>query len=73
MAKLTLKARFKYHTPTPDQLPRYEALRKAAYRFARMIEKTVPLGPERQEVISRLEHVLMAANKLIALESFKRE
>jgi len=73
LAKLTLKQRFTYQKPTEDQLPRYEAIRKAALRFARIIEKNAPQSPDRIVAIRKLEECVMTANKAIALEKFERE
>jgi hypothetical protein len=72
LARLTLKERFRYQPPTPDQLPRYEAIRKAALKFARAIEKNVPEGPAREASIIQIEMAVMSANKVIALEKFTR-
>ena len=72
MPILTLKERFKYQPPTPDQLPRYEKIRKGALKLARIIEETTPDNVGREAAICALEMVVMTANKAIALERFKR-
>jgi hypothetical protein len=73
LPKLTLRARFTYHAPTTDQIPRYEAIRKAALRFARVLEKNCPHAPSEFGPLWHVEAAVMLANKSIALEKFKRE
>jgi hypothetical protein len=74
MAKtLTLKHRFTYQKPTEDQLPRFEAIRKAALRLARVIVASTPPTNESDAAVGYIELAVMLANKSIALEKFKRE
>jgi hypothetical protein len=71
--KLTLKERFTYQKPEGDQAARYEKIRKAALRLARVIEANTPDVYERIFSIQGVEMAVMLANKCIALEKFKRE
>jgi hypothetical protein len=59
---------FTYHKPTPDQLPRFEAIRTAALEMARAIEANVPNGADRRAAIRKLREAVMTANAAIALE-----
>ncbi len=57
---------FTYHSPKPDQIPRYQELRDAGLQMALMIELLVPPGRARSTAITKLEEVIMWANKGIA-------
>ena len=59
---------FTYHAPTPDQLPKYAAVRTAALEFARVIEANVPACADRSAAIRKLREAVMTANAAIALE-----
>lgn len=59
---------FTYHKPTPDKVPKYEAIRTAALEFARVIEANVPSCADRSAAIRKLREAVMTANAAIALE-----
>lgn len=61
-----LAHRFTYHPPKPGQPEKYEALRREALVMARLIERYVPDGRERDRAIDRLDEVVMLANAGIA-------
>jgi hypothetical protein len=65
--KMDLKNIFTYHAPTPDQLPKYQALREAALTFAEVIETTVPDGADKSAAIRHVREAVMTANAAIAL------
>jgi hypothetical protein len=58
---------FKYHAPTPDQLPKYETLRSAAKAFAQSIVDNSPEGPDQTAAIRKVREAVMTANAAIAL------
>lgn len=60
---------FRYHAPTPEQLPRYEAIREAARIFARVILDSTPHGADQSASIRHLRECVMTANAAIALDS----
>jgi hypothetical protein len=62
------EAIFTYHRPTPDQIPKYEAIRKAALVFAEVIEANVPGCADRSAAVRKLREAVMTANAAIALE-----
>lgn len=68
MDKAALKELFSYHAPKPDQIPRYEAIRKAAYEFALVIAENTTSSPDQSAAIRKLRECVMTANASIALE-----
>jgi hypothetical protein len=58
---------FKYHAPTPDQLPKYETLRNAAKAFAQAIVDNTPVGADQTAAIRKVREAVMTANACIAL------
>jgi len=61
-----LETSFTYHSPTPDQIPRYAMLRSQAKATALMIVKLTPPGREQSVALTKLEEAIMWANKAIA-------
>lgn len=57
---------FMYHQPTPDQLPKYEALRAAAKLFAVAIVENCPPSADRTVALRKLRESTMTANASIA-------
>lgn len=57
---------FRYHAPTPEQLPKYEALRDYARTFAHLLIDSVPQGRELSTALTKLEECVMTANAGIA-------
>jgi len=60
---------FTYHPPTPEQIPRFEAIRKAAKQFAQVLVDNTPEGTIQDQSILELQKAVMAANMSIALGS----
>lgn len=61
-----LEAWFTYHAPTPDQLPKYEAIRSAALQFARVIEQNTPASADQTAALRKIREAVMTANASIA-------
>ena len=59
---------FTYHAPTPDQLPKYEAIRAKAREFAQVILANTPSSADQTASIRLLRECVMTANASIALE-----
>lgn len=59
---------FKYHTPRPDQIPRYEAIRASAKALAYVISANTEVSPDQTRAINTLREAVMFANASIALE-----
>ena len=59
---------FTYHAPKPDQLPKYEQLRRAACDFANVILELTPMCADQQAAIRLVREAVMTANAAIALE-----
>ena len=57
---------FTYHTPTPEQLPKYAALRTAAHEFATIINALVPECADKTAAIRKVREAVMTANAAIA-------
>lgn len=57
---------FTYHTPTGDQLPRYDNLRNAALAFARVILENTPSCADQSAAIRKVREAVMTANASIA-------
>jgi len=58
---------FKYHSPTPEQLPKYEAIRAAAKVFAAVVIENTPRSADQTASIRLLREAVMTANASIAL------
>lgn len=58
---------FKYHAPTPEQLPKYERLRAAAKAFAQVIEEETPPCADQSAALRHVREAVMTANASIAL------
>lgn len=58
---------FKYHAPTPEQLPKYEAVRAAARAFAEVIVANTPPSADQSAAMRHLREAVMTANASIAL------
>ena len=59
---------FTYHAPRADQLPKYEAIRKAGKELATVILKNTPPGPDQTAAIRLIRESVMTANQCIACE-----
>lgn len=61
-----LTASFTYHAPTDSQRIRYQALRDRAFGLAVDLVNLTPPGREQSLALTKLEEVIMWANKAIA-------
>lgn len=61
-----LVARFTYHAPKSNQIPRYEKLRDLALQFAEVIHALTPPCREQALAFTYLEQASMWANAAIA-------
>lgn len=57
---------FTYHSPNPDQIPKYQELREAGKDLANAILNLCPESPETTIAIRNVEQAIMWANKSIA-------
>ena len=58
---------FSYHSPSPEQLPKYEAIRNAAKEFAKIIQSNTPPCADQAAAMRLLREAVMTANASIAL------
>lgn len=58
---------FRYHPPSPDRLPKYEAIREAARTFAHVLLEHTPRGADQSAAVRHLRECVMTANASIAL------
>ena len=59
---------FTYHAPTPDQLPKYEAIRSKAKEMGQCIVDNTPGSADQTAAIRLLREAVMTANAAIALQ-----
>jgi hypothetical protein len=59
---------FKYHAPTPEQLPKYEAIRAAAKVFAEVLVANTPASADQTAALRKIREAVMTANASIAIE-----
>lgn len=60
---------FTYHAPTPEQLPKYQAIRDAGFTFARIIMENTPPGPDQSVALRKIREAVMTANQSIACDT----
>jgi len=60
---------FTYHPPTPDKLPKYDAIRKAAKAFAIVVLENCPASADRAAAIRQIREAAMTANASIAYDA----
>ena len=65
---MTIDHVFSYHPPTPEQIPKYEALRQAAKDFASVIDRQVPECADKSAALRKVREAVMTANAAIALD-----
>lgn len=58
---------FTYHKPNEDQIPRYEAIRKAGKTLAKTILSATPGCPDQRVAIRKVREAVMVANAAIAI------
>lgn len=59
---------FTYHSPSADQVPKYEAIRAHAREFAHVINNLVPDSADKTTALRTLREAVMWANAAIATE-----
>lgn len=66
VTKEDLGSWFMYHTPTSEQLVRYETIRAAGKGLAQVILANTPAGPDQTAAIRKVREAVMTANAAIA-------
>jgi hypothetical protein len=59
---------FTYHSPRPEQLPKYEAIRAKAKELGQVIVDNTPTCADQTAAIRLLREAVMTANAAIALD-----
>ena len=59
---------FKYHPPSDEQIPKYEAIRAAAFEFAKALVTNCPPSADRTFALRQVRSAMMTANASIALD-----
>lgn len=59
---------FTYHKPSPDQLPKYEAIRDAGLAFAKVLVENTPPSADQTAAVRKVREAVMTANAAIACE-----
>lgn len=57
---------FTYHSPTPEQLPKYLAIREAGKSFADAIVANAPDCADTTAAVRKIREAVMTANQAIA-------
>jgi len=57
---------FEYHSPTNEQLPRYQSIRAAARHFAEVIVANTPPSADQIAAVRKIREATMTANAAIA-------
>ena len=68
IAKEHLDNWFMYHSPTPDQTPKYEKIREAGKYLAQVIMDNTPTNADQSDAIRSVRNAVMTANAAIACE-----
>ncbi len=58
---------FSYHAPTPDQIPKYEAIRAGGKAFAKIVMDNTPGCADQSAALRHIRDACFAANASIAL------
>lgn len=69
MTDLELEHRFTYHPPKDGQPAMYEAIRDAAFEYAKLINVLVPESREKSTAITKLDEVVFWSNAGIARDA----
>lgn len=59
---------FTYHSPTPEQLPKYQAIREAGLALATAIRDNSPASADQTAAIRKVRDAVMTANASIACD-----
>lgn len=57
---------FTYHSPTAEQLPKYQAIREAGLNLAQVIVDNSPASADQTAAIRKVREACMTANQSIA-------
>jgi hypothetical protein len=57
---------FTYHSPTAEQLPRYQAIRDSGKALAKTILENTPASADQTAAIRKVREACMTANQAIA-------
>jgi hypothetical protein len=57
---------FTCHSPTPEQLPKYQKIREAAFAFATVVLENTPPSADQSAAIRKIREATMTANAAIA-------
>lgn len=57
---------FTYHSPTPEQLPKYQAIREAGLNLAAVIVQNSPASADQTAAVRKVREAVMTANASIA-------
>ena len=60
---------FMYHAPTPEQIPKYQAIRDGAKLFAKVLRDNVPDGADQAAAIRHVREAMMTGNAGIATKT----
>jgi hypothetical protein len=66
ITKANLENWFTYHSPTPEQLPKYLAIREAAKHFAEVVVENTPSSADQTAAVRKIREATMTANQSIA-------
>ena len=66
MDPLTLQNWFTYHSPTVDQIPKYQAIRDGGLALATAINENVPDCADKSAAIRKVREACMTANAGLA-------
>jgi hypothetical protein len=64
-----VETRFTYHSPTPEQVPKYQSIRDHAKELAYVISDLAPESREKALALTKLEEAVMWANAAVARRS----
>lgn len=67
MKRISIENSFRYHRPTPTQIPQYEQIRQKAKEFALFILDSTPASREQAVALTKIEEAVMWANKAKAV------
>lgn len=66
ITKAQLENWFTYHSPTAEQLPKYQAIREAALKFAQVVIENTPPSADQTAAVRKIREATMTANQSIA-------
>lgn len=58
----TLENWFTYHSPMPEQLPKYQAIREAGFNLAKVIVANTPASADQSAAVRKVREACMTAN-----------